>query len=124
MEDQKSLAMRVRELRAQTGLSVERMAEKLGVTPDMYRAYEDGSRQASFSFYFNLAEQFGLDVSSVISGEAPNLARYTVTRRGEGFPFVRRPEFAYLHQAIRMKDRIGEPFIVTAPPARDGEELH
>ena len=89
MENLKILAMRVRELRAQTGLSVEQMAEKLGVPPEEYRSYEDGSRQAPFSFYYNLAEQFGLDVSSVISGEAPNLARYTVTRRGEGFPFVR-----------------------------------
>ena len=124
MENLKILAMRVRELRAQTGLSVEQMAEKLGETPEAYRSYEDGSRQAPFSFYYNLAEQFGLDVSSVISGEAPNLARYTVTRRGEGFPFVRRPEFSYLHQAIRMKDRIGEPFIVTAPPASDDDEVH
>ena len=124
MENQKILAMRVRELRAQTGLSVEQMAKKLGVTPEAYRSYEDGSRQASFSFYYNLAELFGMDVSSVISGESPNLARYMVTRRGEGFPFVRRPEFSYLHQAIRMKDRIGEPFIVTAPPAKENEKVH
>ena len=123
MEDKKSLAMRVRELRAQNKLSVEQMAEKLGVTPEMYRAYEDGSQLAPFSFYYNLAEHFGLDVSSVISGESPNLASYTVTRSGQGFPFVRRSEFTYLHQAIRMKDRVGEPFIVTAPPARDGEEI-
>ena len=78
-----------------------------------------GTKQAPFSFYYNLAEHFGLDVSSVISGEAPNLDVYTVTRSGEGFPFVRRPEFSYLHQAIRMKDRTGEPFIVTAPPPAD-----
>ena len=124
MENLKILAMRVRELRTQTGLTVEQMAAKLGVPPEEYRSYEDGSRQASFSFYYNLAEQFGLDVSSVISGESPNLSRYTVTRRGEGFPFVRRPEFSYLHQAIRMKDRIGEPFIVTAPPAKENEKAH
>ncbi|MBQ6471048.1 MAG: AMP-binding protein [Victivallales bacterium] len=122
MENQQNLAMRVRELRTQTGLSVEQMAEKLGVAPEAYSAYEDGSQQAPFSFYFNLAELFGLDVSSVISGKSPNQARYTVTRRGEGFPLVRRPEFTYLHQAILKKDRIGEPFIVTAPPTQGNEE--
>ena len=48
MENQKILAMRVRELRAQTGLTVEKMAEKLGVPPEDYRSYEDGSHQAPF----------------------------------------------------------------------------
>ena len=56
MENLKILAMRVRELRTQTGLTVEQLAAKLGVSPEEYRTYEDGSRQAPFSFYYNLAE--------------------------------------------------------------------
>ena len=123
MENKEQISMRVRELRAQKNFTVEQMAELLGVSPEEYSLYESGAKQAPFSFYYNLAGHFGLDVSSVISGEAPNLALYTVTRSGEGFPFVRRPEFSYLHQAIRMKDRTGEPFIVTAPPAGENEPL-
>ncbi|MBQ7176418.1 MAG: AMP-binding protein [Victivallales bacterium] len=115
MEKNEQIAMRVRELRTQKGLTVQQMAEILGVTVENYQTYEDGTKQAPFSFYYNVAEYFGLDVSSVISGEESNLAHYTVTRDGEGFPFVRRPGFSYLHQAIRMKERTGEPFIVTAP---------
>ena len=124
MENVKQLAMRVQELRTQKNFTVPQMAELLGVTPEEYQSYEDGSKQAPFSFYYNLAEHFGLDVSSVISGEAPNLALYTVTRDGHGFPFVRRPGFSYLHQAIRMKERTGEPFIVTAPCSKEDELLH
>lgn len=124
MENNKQIAMRVRELRTQKELSPEQMAELLCVSPAEYESYENGSKLAPFSFYYNLAEKFGLDVSSVISGESPNLSRYTVTRDGEGFPFVRRPEFSYLHQAIRMKDRTGEPFIVTAPCGKPDEPLH
>ena len=123
MDNKELISMRVRELRAQKNFTVEQMAELLGVSPEEYTKYETGAKQAPFSFYYNLAEHFGMDVSSVISGEAPNLALYTVTRSGEGFPFVRRPEFSYLHQAIRMKDRTGEPFIVTAPPAGENEPL-
>ena len=123
MDNKEQISMRVRELRAQKNFTVPQMAELLGVTPEEYTLYESGAKQAPFSFYYNLAGHFGLDVSSVISGEAPNLALYTVTRSGEGFPFVRRPEFSYLHQAIRMKDRTGEPFIVTAPPAGENEPL-
>ncbi len=121
MENKLQIAMRVRELRAQKNFSVEEMAQLLGVSAEEYQSYESGAKQAPFSFYYNLAEHFGLDVSSVIRGESPNLALYTVTRRGEGFPFVRRAGFSYLHQAIHMKDRTGEPFIVTAPCAAEGE---
>lgn len=115
MENKQQIAMRVRELRTQKNLTVAQMAELLGTPVEQYELYESGARQAPFSFYYNVAEHFGLDVSSVISGESPNLSLYTVTRDGDGFPFVRRPGFSYLHQAIRMKDRTGEPFIVTAP---------
>ena len=97
MENKEQISMRVRELRAQKNFTVPQMAELLGVSPEEYTLYESGTKQAPFSFYYNLAEHFGLDVSSVISGEAPNLDVYTVTRSGEGFPFVRRPEFSYLH---------------------------
>ena len=123
MENSKQLRMRVREVRAQQRLSETEMAAKLGIPADEYRAYEEGSREAPFSFYYNVAEKFGLDISSMIRGESPNLSYYTVTRNGEGFPLARRPGFSYLHRAIRMKQRIGEPFVVTAPPTPENEAL-
>ncbi|MBO4305258.1 MAG: AMP-binding protein [Lentisphaeria bacterium] len=124
MEQNQQLWMRIRELRTQKGFSLEEMAQLLGVETETYRAYEDGTRRASFSFYYNLAEQFGLDISSIINGEAPNLSRFSVTRHGEGFPLERRRGYTYLHQAIHMKDRIGEPFLVTAPFRSNDEQLH
>ena len=85
MDHKEPISMRVRELRAQKNFTVEQMAELLGVSPEEYTKYETGAKQAPFSFYYNLAEHFGMDVSSVISGEAPNLALYTVTRSGEAY---------------------------------------
>ena len=46
MENIKQLAMRVQELRAQKNFTVPQMAELLGVTPEEYQSYEDGSKQA------------------------------------------------------------------------------
>jgi len=123
MENKQQIAMRVRELRNQKHLTPEQVAEHLGIPVELYSTYESGEKQAPFSIYYNLAELFGLDVSSIISGEAPNLAVYTVTRSGRGFPLIRRPSFSYLHQAIRMKDRTGEPFIVTAPGGEANKPL-
>ncbi len=118
------IGMRVRELRTQREYTPEFMAGILGIPIEEYLSYENGAKQAPFFIYYNIAEHFGIDVASVISGEAPNLALYTVTRKGDGYPLVRNPEFSYLHQAIRMKDRTGEPFIVTAPCRGEDEPFH
>ncbi len=123
-EHNQAIGMRVRELRTQKEYTPEYMAEVLGIPAEEYLQYENGTKQAPFFIYYNMAEHFGIDVSSIISGEAPNLALYTITRNGEGFPLVRNPEFSYLHQAIRMKNRTGEPFIVTAPSRGDAEPIH
>ena len=115
MEHLRQIGMRVREVRVQANLTEESMALKLGVTPQEYRAFENGTEEAPFSFYYRISELFGIDISSIISGFESHLSFYTVTRRGEGFSLERRHGFSYLHQAIHMRDRVGEPFIITAP---------
>ncbi len=123
MENLTQIGMRVREVRDQAGLTEEQMASRLGVTVKEYCAYEAGTEEAPFSFYYRVAEYFGIDVSSIISGQAPNLSSYTITRNGCGFSLARRPGFSYLHQAIHMKGREGEPFIVTAPFRGEDPEM-
>ena len=124
MEGLSQICLRIRELREEAGLTEEQVAAHVGVTPAEYHEYESGGDKAApFSFYYKLAEFYKLDVSSLISGESPNLSYYTITRKGEGFSLARRPGFSYLHQAIHLKDRQGEPFIVTAPYKGEDEEL-
>lgn len=123
MENLKQIGMRVREVRDQAGFTDEQMASALNVPVKEYRAYEAGSEEAPFSFYYRVAERFGIDVSSIINGESPNLSSYTITRSGEGFSLARRPGFSYLHQAIHMKNREGEPFIITAPYCGENPEM-
>ena len=124
MEGLSQICLRIRELREEAGLTEEQVAAHVGVTPAEYHEYESGGDKAApFSFYYKLAEFNKLDVSSLISGESPNLSYYTITRKGEGFSLARRPGFSYLHQAIHLKDRQGEPFIVTAPYKGEDEEL-
>ena len=99
------------------------MASALGVSTKEYKGYEAGTEEAPFSFYYRVAERFGIDLSSIISGISSNLSFYTITRNGEGFSLARRPGFSYLHQAIHMKDREGEPFIITAPYGGENPEM-
>ena len=123
MENLKQIGMRVREVRDQANLTEEQMASALGVSTKEYKGYEAGTEEAPFSFYYRVAERFGIDLSSIISGISSNLSFYTITRNGEGFSLARRPGFSYLHQAIHMKDREGEPFIITAPYGGENPEM-
>ena len=123
MENLKHIGTRVRGIRTEANFTVEQMASALGIAPEEYISYENGSAEAPFSFFYRLAEFFNIEISSVLSGEASNLNSYTITRDGEGFSLARRPGFSYLHQAIHMKNRVGEPFIITAPYEGENPEL-
>ena len=123
MENLKQIGMRVQGIRTEANLSAEQVATALGISTAEYISYENGSAEAPFSFFYKLAEFFNIEISSVLSGENSNLNSYTITRSGEGFSLERRPGFSYLHQAIRMKNRVGEPFIITAPYEGEKPEL-
>ena len=123
MENLKQIGTRVQGIRTEANYSVEQMAAALGIAPAEYISYENGSAEAPFSFFYKLAEIFNIEISSVLSGQASNLNSYTITRNGEGFSLARRPGFSYLHQAIHMKKRVGEPFVITAPYEGENPEL-
>ena len=123
MENLKQIGTRVQGIRTEANFSVEQMAAALGISPEVYVSYENGSAEAPFSFFYKLAEFFNIEISSVLSGAESNLNTYTITRSGEGFSLARRPGFSYLHQAIHMKKRVGEPFIITAPFEGENPEL-
>ena len=123
MENLKQIGTRVQGIRTEANYSVEQMASALGITPEEYISYETGSAEAPFSFFYKFAEIFNIEISSVLSGEDSNLSSYTITRSGEGFSLARRPGFSYLHQAIHMKNRVGEPFVITAPFEGEKPEL-
>ena len=123
MENLKQIGTRVHGIRTEANFSVEQMASALGISPEEYVSYESGNAEAPFSFFYKLAEFFNIEISSVLSGETSNLSSYTITRSGEGFSLARRPGFSYLHQAIHMKNRVGEPFIITAPYEGEDPEL-
>ena len=116
------IAMRLRDLRDISGMSVEEVAEKSGVDAEVYREYEAGTRDFSFSHLFNIAETLGVDISDLLTGESPRLRGYELTRKGKGLEFHRREAYHYEHLAYNFRDKKSEPFIVTV--ACDGDNLY
>ncbi len=109
------IAERIRGLRSILEISLEKAAAATGITPEEFREYEDGCKDFSFTFLYKCAELFGVDIVELLTGEDPKLAFYSIVRKGEGLDIKRRAGFTYEHMAYKFKDKLAEPFIVTAP---------
>ncbi len=123
MENPLSLvAERVRGLRQMMDIPLEEMAAVTDSTVEEYAAFEEGRVDANFTFLFKCAVRLGVDLSELVTGDDPKLSFYTVTRKGEGMPIKRRAGFDYQHLAAMLKNRLSEPFVVTAKYSE--EEQH
>lgn len=111
----KEIAARLKALRDSTDTPVKTLADANKITEREYTDYESGKQDFPFTFLYNCAGVFGVDIGEIVTGESPNLSGYAVTRKGQGMPIEREAGFTYLHLARLFKDRTAEPFLVTAP---------
>lgn len=124
METQISeIAQRIRGLRQLLEISEEEMAEITGVSLEEYREYEKGENDFTFTFLMKCALRFGVDLVELLTGENPHLSFYTVVRSGNGLPIERRKGFEYRHLAYLIKNKLAEPFLVTAPYSEEEQGL-
>ena len=108
------IAERVKGLRLILDISVDSMAQVCDTTVEDYIAHESGKVDFSFTFLYKCAKHFGVDITELITGDKPTLGFYTVVRKNEGLPIDRRKGFKYQHLAYLLKDKVAEPFLVTA----------
>ncbi len=67
--NQKTLSQALKEEREKKGLTVESVADSLHKSPDMIRAWEDGSAVPGTSGLFALAELYGVSVDELMGVE-------------------------------------------------------
>ena len=118
----KEVCGRIQALREDLDITMQEMAEATGRTVSEYAAQEAGEIDPSFTFLYRCANRFGVDVIELLTGEAPHLTGYSLTRADDGLAIRRRESFEYLHKAPFFKNRIAEPFLVEAPQPAPGEE--
>lgn len=115
MENQtKLIGKRLKWARINADITPEKMAEACGMETDKYLTLEEGNDDFSFTFLYKCAIALGMDISELVSGVNPKLSFFNITRAGEGMPIKRREGFNYRHLAPLLKNRMSEPFIVTA----------
>lgn len=111
----KEVADRIKVLREDLGFSFEDMAKATDRSVEEYQAQESGDHDLSFTFLYKCAEKFGVDVVELLTGENPHLSGYSLIRAEDGLSIKRRAGFEYLHKAPHFKNKLCEPFLVSAP---------
>ena len=109
------IARRIRALREDSGFSAPEMAAAAGISQAEYAKVEAGEQDLSFTVLYRCAEKLGVDIVDLLTGEGPHLTGYSVVRAGHGLSMKRRAGFEYLHLAPNFRDKLAEPFLVTAP---------
>ncbi len=110
----REVAERIKALREIMGFSAAEMAQKTDVSESDYNVLESGESDFSFTFIYKCAQAFGVDVTDILKGSSPTLSSFSITKRGEGLPIVRRKGFRYENLAPLFKNKVTEPFAVTA----------
>ena len=106
------IAGRIHALRDIMGISTAEMAEKAGVSEAEYLECESGRENLTFAFIYKCAQAFGIDVTELMTGSAPKLRSYTVTRSGEGRVVDSAHGMTYFSLASSFRNRISEPLFV------------
>ncbi|MBE5767503.1 MAG: helix-turn-helix transcriptional regulator [Clostridiales bacterium] len=117
MSDQvMQIATRIKALRELSDYTVEEAANELGVRVDEYYSYENGSNDIPISFLLKFAALFGVDTTTVLTGEAPRLSVCALTRKNMGVDINRAQHYTYKNLAYNFNHRKVEPLMVTVVP--------
>ena len=113
-EKMTEIALRIREIREVMDMGEKEMADFLEMSEEDYSLYESGKTDFPFTFLYNTAKKLGVDITELLTGDMPKLTVVNVTRAGEGLPISRYEQYHYLNLAWLFKDKISEPYFVTA----------
>lgn len=118
------IARRIRELRESNDMSPEWAARALGVTVDELRSYESGEEDIPVSFLYMAAKKYGVDLSTLLTGENPSDRMYSLVRKGEGVRVERSSAYEYQSLCASFVHKNMEPLLVTVEPKDTSAEPH
>ena len=117
----RQIAQRVKELREISDLTVAEVASKVELSPEEYEAYESGRVDMSISLLIKLSELYGVDTTTLLTGQAPRLSVCALTRRNMGTTVKRAKHYIYKNLAYNFNHRKIEPLLVTVEPGTNAD---
>ncbi|NQT24842.1 helix-turn-helix transcriptional regulator [candidate division KSB1 bacterium] len=118
------IANRIRELRESNEMSSEWAARALGVTVDELNSYESGEDDIPVSFLYMAAKKYGVDLSTLLTGENPHDRMFSLVRKGEGVHAERCSAYQYQSLCATFMHKSMEPLLVTVEPKPPNDEPH
>ncbi|MBR2635255.1 MAG: AMP-binding protein [Clostridia bacterium] len=106
------VALRIREMREISGLSLSKMAELTDVSVEEYSAFEEGNLDFPFSFLHKCSLAFGIEITDLLEGKSARLSSYTVTRKGMGQETAKEEGIRIQNLAHKFRNKIAEPYWV------------
>lgn len=123
-QQRKDIAARLKTMREERGLTPTAMAKKMMTSPEIYRSWEAAETDIPASALHDAAHVLRGDLTELLTGEAPRLRIFTVTRAGKGVRVERRSDYRYLNLATNFIGRKADIFEVTVPPETETEGSH
>lgn len=131
-EQIKQIAERLKGLRDSLDLSFAEIAARTKRTEEDIIRYESGEVDIPMSFLFDIAQEFDISTSTLISGEDAHMSNYSLTRYGRGISIERTKAYKYQALGSGYKHPEAQPFEVTVEPndkeiylnTHEGEEFN
>lgn len=119
----REIAARIRDLREIAAVTAFRMAENIGIPVAVYEGYEAGTADIPASVLCEIASVLKVDLTVLLTGEAPRMKVFAVTRKGKGVDVERQSQYHYQSLAAHLIHKKAEPFLVTVDPKPAGTPL-
>ena len=116
-EKLKQVTERIFYLRDILDFTAAEVAEKLDIPVALYEEYESGKKDIPISMIYAVAAVFGVDATEILTGEAPRMYDYTVTRKGQGVDIKRYEGYSFETLAHNYIGRNKEPMLVSITPS-------
>lgn len=123
-EQIKQIAERLRGLRDALELSPEEVAAVCHLSPEEYLKFESGDVDISVSILHQIAQEYGIELTTLMFGDDPRMSSYFVTRRSKGISVERTKAYKYQSLAAGFAGRKADPFLVTVHPKPENTPVY
>lgn len=123
-EEIRAIGQRIRLLRETFNLNLATLAGECGLSEQELASYEKSEQDIPVGILNSIAKRFGVELTTLLTGDEPHLKNYCLTRRDSGVTVSRRLDYQYKSLAYTFSGRKAEPFMVTVEPKDEASPVH
>jgi transcriptional regulator with XRE-family HTH domain len=110
------IAERIREVRENSGLTPQSVADELQVPLSVYHQYETAESDIPISVLYEMARIFQVDLTDLLTGSSPKLHSFCLVKEGEGIEIERYKGYKFQSLAYNFVNKKIEPLLVLIEP--------